>query len=39
MKEKKIWFEEEVLKMLKETWDHPMIKEYEVLINKEKKLE
>ncbi|KKP32397.1 MAG: hypothetical protein A2312_04710 [Candidatus Staskawiczbacteria bacterium RIFOXYB2_FULL_32_9] len=38
-KEKKIWFEEEVLKMLKETWDHPMIKEYEVLINKEKKLE
>jgi (p)ppGpp synthase/HD superfamily hydrolase len=38
-KEQKIWFETEVLKMLQETWDHPMIKEYEELIEKEKELE
>ena len=38
-KEQKIWFETEVLKMLKGTWDHPMIKEYEELIEKEKELE
>ncbi|HHX58572.1 MAG TPA: HD domain-containing protein [Candidatus Moranbacteria bacterium] len=38
-KDKKIWFEEEVLKMLKETWDHPLIEEYERLLNKERELE
>ena len=27
--EKKMWFENEVLKMLKETWKHPLIDEYE----------
>ncbi len=37
-RDQKIWFEEEVLKMLKETWQHPLIEEYERLINKEKKL-
>jgi (p)ppGpp synthase/HD superfamily hydrolase len=38
-KEQKLWFENEVLKMLKETWQHPMIEEYEALLEKEKKLE
>lgn len=37
-KEKKIWFEEEVLKMLRETWQHPLIDEYEDLLEKEKNL-
>jgi (p)ppGpp synthase/HD superfamily hydrolase len=37
-KEQKIWFENEVLKMLKETWDHPMILEYEKLLELEKEL-
>lgn len=37
-KEQKLWFEKEVLKMLKETWKHPLIKEYERLINQETKL-
>ena len=30
-KEKKMWFEEEILKCLK-TWSHPMINEYEKLV-------
>jgi (p)ppGpp synthase/HD superfamily hydrolase len=38
-KEKQIWFGREVLKMLKETWEHPMINEYEQLLNQENKLE
>lgn len=38
-REKKIWFENEVLKMLKETWQHPLIEEYEKLLEQEKKLE
>lgn len=38
-KNKKIWFEEKVLKMLRETWDHPMLDEYEMLIKIEKDLE
>lgn len=38
-KDKKVWFEAEVLKMLKETWQHPLIDEYEKLIEQEKKLE
>ena len=37
-KEKKLWFENEVLKMLKETWEHPMIDEYEQLLDQENKL-
>lgn len=31
-KDKKVWFEVEVLKMFKETWQHPLIEEYEKLI-------
>lgn len=38
-KEKKLWFENEVLKMLKETWEHPMIAEYESLLEQAKNLE
>ena len=38
-KDKKVWFELEVLKMLRETWDHPMLDEYEQLIEKEKQLD
>ena len=37
-KKDKIWFEDEVLKMLKETWEHPLIKEYEYLLEKMRKL-
>lgn len=37
-KEKKFAFELGVLKMLKETWDHPMISEYERLLTKINKL-
>lgn len=37
-KEQKVWFEKEMLKMLKETWQHPLIDEYESLLKKEKKL-
>lgn len=28
-KEKKLWFEESMLSMLKETWGHPLVEEYE----------
>lgn len=38
-KDKKIWFEENVLKMLRETWNHPMIEEFETLLEIEKSLE
>ncbi len=31
--EKKIWFEESMLKMLKDSWKHPMIEEYDRLLN------
>lgn len=31
-KDKKLWFELKVLKMLKENWEHPLIKEYENLL-------
>lgn len=31
-KHTKIWFEEECLKMFKETWDHPMVTDYENLL-------
>lgn len=37
-KEQKLWFENEVLKMLKETWQHPLIEEYEQLLDQEKGL-
>ena len=33
-KEEKMWFEHEMLAMLKSTWSHPMIEEYEKLIKK-----
>lgn len=38
-KKDKLWFEQGVLKMLQETWDHPLIAEYEKLIKKMEKLE
>lgn len=31
-KEQKLWFEEKVLEMIKKNWDHPIISEYENLI-------
>lgn len=37
-RDKKIWFEEKVLKMLRETWSHPMIDEFEKLLEIEKSL-
>ena len=37
-KEQKLWFENEVLKMLKETWKHSLIEEYEKLLEQEKEL-
>jgi len=33
-KEKKIWFEEMMLSVFKETWEHPLIAHYEDLIQK-----
>jgi len=38
-KEQKLWFENEVLKMLKQTWQHPLIDEYESLLEQEKELQ
>ena len=37
-KEKKIWFEEEMLKMLKSTWKHPLVDEYEKLLTELKRI-
>jgi (p)ppGpp synthase/HD superfamily hydrolase len=37
-REQKLWFENEVLKMLKETWQHPLIDEYQHLLDQEKEL-
>jgi len=37
-KEQKLWFENQVLTMLKESWQHPLIDEYEYLLNQEKEL-
>lgn len=37
-KKEKLWFEEEMLKVFKETWRHPMISEYEELISQERGL-
>ncbi len=38
-KEEKMWFEEGVLAMLKESWHHPLIEEYEVLVVEMKNLD
>ncbi|WP_367343632.1 HD domain-containing protein [Methanomethylovorans sp.] len=38
-KDQKLWFEKEVLRMLRETWDHPLIDEYEKLLEIENKLD
>lgn len=37
-RDKKIWFEEEMLAMLRETWNDPLIEEYAELIEKMKAL-
>ena len=36
--EKKIWFEESMLKMLQETWQHPLVDEYAKLLEECKSL-
>lgn len=33
-RDKKIWFEEKMLEMLKASWDHPLVDEYETLVTK-----
>jgi (p)ppGpp synthase/HD superfamily hydrolase len=33
-KETKLWFEESMLAMFRESWDHPLIEEYAVLVEK-----
>lgn len=33
-REKKLWFENAMLTMLRETWDHPLVDEYAVLVEK-----
>lgn len=38
-KEKKIWFEEAMLAMLKEEWKHPLVDEYAVLVEQMKALD
>ena len=37
-KEGKLWFEEECLKMFKESWGHPLVDEYESLVEKFREL-
>ena len=37
-REEKLWFEEAMLQMLQETWDHPLVEEYEKLLQQEKRL-
>ena len=37
-KEKKVWFEEEMLKMLRETWQHPLVDEYDALLEEFKRV-
>lgn len=37
-REDKLWFEDAMLSMLKETWTHPLIDEYEMLVEKMKAL-
>ncbi len=38
-RDKKIWFEEEMLKMARESWRHPLVDEYAALVEKLKSLE
>ena len=38
-RDKKLWFEEAMLKMLRETWQHPLVGEYAALIEEMKCLE
>ncbi len=38
-KEKKIWFEEATLKMLQESWKHPLVDEYARMVEKMKALD
>lgn len=38
-RDKKLWFEEEMLKMLKESWQHPLVEEYGILVEELKALE
>ena len=38
-KEKKVWFEVEMLTMFRETWNHPLVDEYEELVERMKGLE
>ncbi|MDP4020672.1 MAG: HD domain-containing protein [Candidatus Adlerbacteria bacterium] len=38
-KDEKIWFEEEMLKMLTESWQHPLLEEYEKLLARMKTLD
>ncbi len=38
-RDKKLWFEEEMLRMLKESWQHPLVDEYAALVEKLKALE
>lgn len=38
-KEKKIWFEEMMLRVFQETWQHPLVKEYAQLVRKLKEFE
>ncbi len=38
-RDKKLWFEEEMLKMLRETWQHPLVDEYAALVEEMKSLE
>ena len=37
-RDKKLWFEEHMLTMLKETWDHPLVAEYESLVARMREL-
>jgi (p)ppGpp synthase/HD superfamily hydrolase len=38
-REKKLWFEEAMLAMLKETWQHPLVDEYAVLVERMRALD
>lgn len=38
-RDKKLWFEEEMLKMLRESWRHPLVEEYAALVEELKALE
>ena len=38
-REDKVWFEQQVLQMLKASWDHPLIGEYQRLLAAERRLE